>query len=102
MADGNLRELKESAGSTNMIHLTVRNAPFADIENQISSVEGVTAIAKLEESGDQVRTQLTISSGRDPREDIFRRIKQTDWVLLEFYQQTQTLETIFRGLTKEN
>ncbi len=102
VADGNLRALKESAGGTNMIHLTVRNAPFEDIENQISSVEGVNGIAKLEESGDQVRTQLTISSGQDPREEIFRRIKQTDWVLLEFYQQTQTLETIFRGLTKEN
>ncbi|KPJ79048.1 MAG: hypothetical protein AMJ54_00995 [Deltaproteobacteria bacterium SG8_13] len=101
-ADGNLRELKESSGNTNVIHLTVRNAPFEEIEKQISSVEGVTGIARLEESSDQVSVKLTISSGQDPREEIFRKVKQTDWVLLEFYQQTQTLETIFRGLTKEN
>ena len=101
-ADGNLRELKESTGNTNVIHLTVRNASFAEIEKKISSVEGVNGISMLEEDGDQVRTTLSISSGKDPREEIFGRIKQTDWVLLEFYQQTQTLETIFRGLTKEN
>ncbi len=101
-ADGKLRELKESAGNTNLIHLTLHNAPFEEIQQQISSVEGVDGISRVEESGDQVRTTLTIAAGQDPRAEIFRKIKQTDWVLLEFYQQTQTLETIFRGLTKEN
>jgi ABC-2 type transport system ATP-binding protein len=101
-ADGKLQELKKSAGNTNVIHLTVRRASFEEIDKQISAVEGVNGIARIEESGDQVRVKLTISSGHDPREEIFRRIKQADWVLLEFYQQAQTLETIFRGLTKEN
>ena len=101
-ADGKIKDLKESAGSTNLIHLTIRNASFAEIEQEISPVEGVDAIALLEESDHQVRAKLTVAAGQDPREDIFRRIKQTDWVLLEFYQQAQTLETIFRGLTKEN
>jgi ABC-2 type transport system ATP-binding protein len=101
-ADGNLRELKESAGGTNVIHLTLRNASFEEIEGQITSVNGVNGITCLEENGGQVRAKLTISRGQDPREDIFQSIKRTDWVLLEFYQQTQTLESIFRGLTKEN
>ena len=101
-ADGNLRELKESAGGTNVIHLTLRNASFEEIEGQITSVNGVNGITCLEENGGQVRAKLTISRGQDPREDIFQTIKQTDWVLLEFCQQTQTLESIFRGLTKEN
>ena len=101
-ADGNLRELKESAGDTNVVHLTLRNASFQEIEGQIASVTGVDDVTCLEENGGQVRARLTISRGQDPREDIFLRIKQTDWVLLEFYQQTQTLESVFRGLTKEN
>ncbi len=101
-ADGNLRELKETAGDTNVVHLTLRNASFQEIEGQVASVNGVDDITCVEENGGQVRARLTISRGQDPREDIFQRIKQTDWVLLEFYQQTQTLESIFRGLTKEN
>ena len=101
-ADGNLRELKESAGDTNMILLTIRNAAYEEVAKEISSVAGVDAIARIGENDDQVRAQLTVISGQDPREEIFLRIKQTDWVLLELYQQTQTLETIFRGLTKEN
>ena len=102
VADGNLRELKESAGDTNVINLTVRNASFEEIEKQILTVEGVGGVTRLEENGNQVRARLTIASADDPREEIYQKIKQTNWVLLEFHQQTQTLETIFRGLTKEN
>ena len=102
VADGNLQELKESAGDANVIHLTVRNAVFDEIQKQLASVAGVDEITRLEENGDQVRTRLTIAAGQDPRAEIYDRVKQRDWVLLEFYQQTQTLETIFRGLTKEN
>jgi ABC-2 type transport system ATP-binding protein len=38
----------------------------------------------------------------DVREDIYRKIKETDWVLVELHQETQTLEHIFRDLTREN
>jgi hypothetical protein len=34
--------------------------------------------------------------------EIYQKIKQTDWVVLEFHQKTQTLETIFRELTMES
>jgi ABC-2 type transport system ATP-binding protein len=46
--------------------------------------------------------KLTCNADADLRESIYHTIKETDWVLLEFYQETQTLENIFRELTKEN
>jgi len=38
----------------------------------------------------------------DLRGPVYREVRHTDWDLLEFYQETQTLETIFRKLTRED
>jgi hypothetical protein len=38
----------------------------------------------------------------DLRPEIYNTIKQTDWILLDFHQETQTLESIFRELTIES
>jgi hypothetical protein len=46
--------------------------------------------------------QITCQANLDIRADIYRKIKQTDWTLLDFHQESQTLETIFQKLTKEN
>ena len=48
-----------------------------------------------------VRLRLTCEAARDPRPDLYRRIRSTDWTLLEFHQETLTLEDVFRELTKE-
>ena len=46
--------------------------------------------------------ELSCTADADLRASIYHTIKETDWVLLEFYQETQTLENIFRELTREN
>ena len=45
---------------------------------------------------------LTCRGTDDPRPAVYAAIKATDWILVEFVQQTKNLETIFRELTKEN
>ena len=40
-------------------------------------------------------------SATDLRASIYERIKRTNWILLEFYQETQSLEKIFQELTRE-
>jgi hypothetical protein len=37
----------------------------------------------------------------DPRADIYRAVKTTDWDILEFTGQTRSLETIFKELTQK-
>ena len=49
-----------------------------------------------------IHVKLHCKTSSDLREDIYRKIKQTDWILLEFHHQVQSLENIFRALTKEN
>jgi predicted DNA-binding protein YlxM (UPF0122 family) len=46
--------------------------------------------------------RLGCRSSIDPRAAIYENIKQTEWVLLDFHQKTQTLETIFREFTRES
>ncbi|MBW2620269.1 MAG: ABC transporter ATP-binding protein, partial [Deltaproteobacteria bacterium] len=46
--------------------------------------------------------QVACKSASDLRETVYQEIKQTDWVLIEFHQETKTLETIFRELTEED
>ena len=56
-----------------------------------------------EDEAEQVlRVKLACNADTDRRESIYHTIKETDWVLLEFYQETKTLENIFRELTREN
>jgi hypothetical protein len=49
-----------------------------------------------------IRLVLTCDASRDPRAELYRRIRQTDWTLLEFHQEALRLEEIFRELTKES
>jgi ABC-2 type transport system ATP-binding protein len=69
----------------------------------LSQVSGVSVVETQEDEAEQaLRVKLACNADADLRESIYRTIKETDWVLLEFYQETQTLENIFRELTREN
>jgi len=101
-ADGNIESLKQSAGNTNLINLAFRSADFETVKKEIAAIEGIDEIVKVDEIDGLLQVRLSLPSATDLRADIYRKIKQTDWILLEFYQETQTLESIFRELTKEN
>ena len=59
-------------------------------------------IARMAETDSELEIRLTYQSTGDLRPDVYQTIKETDWVLLDFHQETQSLENIFRELTKEN
>jgi ABC-2 type transport system ATP-binding protein len=102
VADGNIESLKQSAGDTNLINLTFRSADFEAVKNEMTAIEGIDEIVKVDDNNGLLQVRFSLPSTTDLRADIYRKIKQTDWILLEFYQETQTLESIFRELTKEN
>jgi ABC-2 type transport system ATP-binding protein len=102
VADGALSSLKQSAGNSNLIHLTLQNAGFSAVRDRLEALDGITGLTKTDDSDGRVHVQLTVPADKDLRADIYRAIKDTDWILLEFYQETQTLERIFRELTREN
>jgi ABC-2 type transport system ATP-binding protein len=102
VADGSTETIKQTASGEYMINVCLQNTDFKSVERELSSLEGVVGIAPgIEEEG-ILRVRVTCKSWADVRGEIYRRIKQTDWILLEFYKETGSLENIFRRLTQEN
>ena len=101
VADGDVDHLKQSAGDTNLINMTLRDAEFGDVKGRLTPIEGIGEVTKVSNEDDVLRITLAVSSARDVRADIYRTIKQTDWIIIEFHQESQTLESIFRELTRE-
>ena len=103
IADGSTEMLKQSSGKQRTIHLSLLKADNSGVRDRLSQVSGVSVVETQEDEAEQaLRVKLACNADADLRESIYRTIKETDWVLLEFYQETQTLENIFRELTREN
>jgi ABC-2 type transport system ATP-binding protein len=102
VADGDIDKLKHSAGDTSLIHLTLQKAESDTVRQKLSATAGVKGVVRLDAANGQLKVTLSVPSTEDLRGEIYRTVKQTDWELLEFYQESRTLETVFRELTKEN
>jgi ABC-2 type transport system ATP-binding protein len=102
VADGSTESLKESGVDKKYIHLSLQNVSFKSVETVLSAIDGITGVTRIEETDNQLDVRLGCRSSIDPRAAIYENVKQTDWVLLDFHQKTQTLETIFRELTRES
>jgi len=102
VADDSTEAIKQSAGDENFISIALLNAKFKNVEDALNGIDGIIKIDQIDNEDEGVLTvKLTSRSSLDPRGEIYRRIKETDWVLVEFHRETRTLETIFRELTKE-
>ena len=102
VADDSTESLKESAGNKKYVQLCLQQADFKSVDTLLSTVDGITGIQRIEESDGELEIKIDCRSAADPRAEIYQKIKQTDWVVLDFHQESQTLETIFRELTLES
>jgi ABC-2 type transport system ATP-binding protein len=102
VADGDIDSLKQSAGETSLIHLTLQGAGYDAVQQTLGTMDGLGEVTRVGADDNRLKIRISVPSARDLREAIYKRIKATDWTLLEFYQESRTLETIFRELTKEN
>ncbi|MDX1707201.1 MAG: ATP-binding cassette domain-containing protein [Desulfobacterales bacterium] len=102
VADGSAENLKQSTRGQNVMNLCVQNADLKTVRQKLAGIKGLDDITRISESDSTLNVRLSYSSKSDLRPEVYRRIKETDWILLEFRQETQSLENIFRELTKEN
>jgi len=102
IVDDRTDNLKQSVGKEHLINLSLLNADFMSVKAQLDSIDGIVGIEQLNDEKDgKLNIRLISKSDTDLRKDVYQAIKQTDWVMVEFYQETKTLEAIFRELTKE-
>ena len=102
VADGSTENLKQSMSSKNIMNLSVQKADFKTVEAHLSALDGVESVTKIRETDSELEVGVSCRSGVDLRPEVYRRIKETDWILLDFHQESQTLEHIFSELTKES
>jgi len=101
-ANDTTQNLKISARGETLLHICLENARLADVKQQLESIAGVLDITAVDPAANGPALKLTCRLSTDIRGEIYRKIKQNDWILLEFHQEAQDLETIFRELTREN
>jgi ABC-2 type transport system ATP-binding protein len=102
VADGTMESLKQTASGEALITLSLQKAQKEAVVRELGSVEGVAGVVAGDDDRDVLEVKLTCRSAEDLRAAIYEKIKQTDWVLLEFYQERQSLERIFQKLTVES
>jgi len=102
VANDTTNTLKQSAGGNNLINLSLQDAEFESVKQHLTSISKISDIIKVSDDDGILNLQLTCASSVDIRGDIYKKIIQTDWTLLEMHQKTHTLENIFRELTREN
>jgi len=102
VANDSTLTLKQSASGNNLINISLQNAEFESVKQQLTSISGISDILQASDDNGILNLKLTCMSSADIRGDIYKKVRQTDWILLEMHQETQTLENIFRELTREN
>ena len=101
-ADDKTENLKQSTGKEYYIHLVLANVGLQEFKDQFEDMRGLEKIESIhgEENG-SLTVRLVCRSDVDLRGQIYQTIKETSWIILEFYRETRTLENIFRELTRE-
>jgi ABC-2 type transport system ATP-binding protein len=102
IADGSMETLKQSVGRKNRINILLLNSDYESVKKELGSIAGVEEVQMETNNEGVLQASVICRSAADLRGDIYRKIKETEWILIELYQETQTLENIFRELTTEN
>ncbi|MBN1687064.1 MAG: ATP-binding cassette domain-containing protein [Spirochaetales bacterium] len=100
VADGTPESLGASGISSYILRMTVKNAGGAEASRILSSVPGVTkVIVPPDVTAQAGELKLQVFCETDLREELYNTIKSTNWVLMEFANERQSLEETFRELT---
>jgi ABC-2 type transport system ATP-binding protein len=102
VADGSTDSLKQSRSRESVLNVTLENADTGSLKEAFAQIEGVKNIESTDLQNNRTLVKLHCDVNRELRHQIYAQIKARDWILLEFYLETQTLETIFRNLTQES
>lgn len=102
VADGSTDTLKQSAGGQYAVRMVFQAGDAEALKRNLGAIEGVREVQSFPGEEETVNVKLLCRSTGDLRPEIYRRIKESECVLLEFLQETRSLENIFRELTKED
>lgn len=100
VADGSTEALLSGDSASDTITLVLKaDADHASISQAL--LFGTIENAAIKDSGGLKEIALTVKRGTEVRDELYRRIKETPWVLYEMKKENRSLEDLFQQLTKE-
>jgi len=106
VADDTTANLKLGAEQNSLIKLSLKGALKEDATSLLKSIHSSLDVKNVDpvEKG-LVSFEITYSDDgskdHDFRSDIYLKIKESDWIIVQLIKESQTLEKIFRELTRE-
>jgi gliding motility-associated transport system ATP-binding protein len=110
VADGPLDDIRAKTGSVRYV-VTIDetaaeagNSPpkAAQVEEALGRLDGARAIRELPTDETAHKFELSGAQDSDLRAEIFRMIVAKNWTLLELRRDAQSLDVVFRDLTKSD
>jgi ABC-2 type transport system ATP-binding protein len=102
VADDTTLNLKKRVQENSLIRLSLRGADPEKALALLKTIDPrleVTLVDPVEEN--LVSFEMRSSGDQDFRSDIYLKIKETDWIIVQLAKESQALEKIFRELTRE-
>ena len=99
VADGSTKKLIKSNKSNIQLQLEILGAKKEEIKNIEKEIENIN-IKRILKSKRGYTLNIEYAEKNDPRKELFEFIVKSKWTLLEMTPKSETLEDIFRKLTK--
>lgn len=103
VADDSTTNLKNSVEQNAVLKLSVKGAQTDSVTKLITDIDKELDVQHINcaENGTSC-FEIRSKENKDLREDIYLKIKETDWIITQFSRESQALEKIFRELTRED
>ena len=98
VADGSTKKIINTNKGDTQLHLEISGAKKEEIKLLSEKIDNIK-ISKILKSKNGYYCDIKYSSKHDPREELFKFMVKSKWVLLEMTPKSENLEDIFRKLT---
>ena len=103
VANDTTANLKQSFKQNSFIRLSLKGASKETAKTLLNSIDADLDVKDVDPvEKDLVSFEITSSGNRDFRSDIYLKIKETDWIIIQLVKESQALEKIFQELTRED
>jgi ABC-2 type transport system ATP-binding protein len=103
VADDTTARLKQGALQDNRVRLALKGPDIDTARQFLTDMDPNLSVKALPpDPEDLVRFEIHGPPDRDVRPDIYLKIRETDWIIMELARETQALEHIFQKLTRED
>ena len=103
IADDTPRNLSSTFSNHNKsasVKISIKtNDNIETIKEKLSNIKDINKV-EIEEYSNDIKEISIYSNLEEPRDEIYRFIKNTDWIIYEMTKVKENLETVFHTLTK--